>query len=155
MKSQLLQEIKSLEQFFNTSTRCLIESDSTFRPIPESMSAAEQVAHTAQSIDWFVDGMTNPKGFDLNFEVHWVEVKKCVSITDARTWFAKSIANALATVEKMSNEELHALLPAGPVMGGKPKFAVISAMTDHTAHHRGALTVYSRLCGKVPDMPYL
>jgi uncharacterized damage-inducible protein DinB len=25
---------------------------------------------------------------------------------------------------------------------------------EHTAHHRGALTVYSRLLGKVPPMPY-
>jgi hypothetical protein len=34
--------------------------------------------------------------------------------------------------------------------------AAISARgsTDHTAHHRGALTVYSRLLGKVPKMPY-
>jgi uncharacterized damage-inducible protein DinB len=27
-------------------------------------------------------------------------------------------------------------------------------MVEHTAHHRGALTVYSRLLGKVPLMPY-
>jgi hypothetical protein len=27
-------------------------------------------------------------------------------------------------------------------------------MVEHTAHHRGALTAYSRLLGKVPPMPY-
>jgi uncharacterized damage-inducible protein DinB len=27
-------------------------------------------------------------------------------------------------------------------------------MVEHTAHHRGALTVYSRLLGKVSQMPY-
>jgi uncharacterized damage-inducible protein DinB len=27
-------------------------------------------------------------------------------------------------------------------------------MVEHTAHHRGALTVYSRKLGKVPPMPY-
>jgi len=28
-------------------------------------------------------------------------------------------------------------------------------MVEHTAHHRGALTVYSRVLGKVPAMPYM
>jgi uncharacterized damage-inducible protein DinB len=41
------------------------------------------------------------------------------------------------------------------VMGGAPRYAVISAIEDHTAHHRGALTVYSRLRGHVPTMPYM
>jgi uncharacterized damage-inducible protein DinB len=39
-------------------------------------------------------------------------------------------------------------------MGGVPRWSVVSAISDHTAHHRGALTVYSRLLGKVPVMPY-
>ena len=68
--------------------------------------------------------------------------------------FAKAIQHAVSTIEKMSEEDLRKPLPAGPVMGGAPKLAVVSAMNDHTAHHRGALTVYSRLLGKVPDMPY-
>ena len=32
---------------------------------------------------------------------------------------------------------------------------VVSAITDHTAHHRGALTVYARVSGLVPPMPYM
>ncbi len=36
-----------------------------------------------------------------------------------------------------------------------PRFAIFSAITDHTAHHRGALTVYARLKGIVPPMPYM
>jgi uncharacterized damage-inducible protein DinB len=40
-------------------------------------------------------------------------------------------------------------------MGGLPKHAIWTAVLDHTAHHRGALTVYSRLLGKVPAMPYM
>ena len=39
-------------------------------------------------------------------------------------------------------------------MGGVPKFAVISALSDHTAHHRGSLAVYACLIGKEPKMPY-
>jgi uncharacterized damage-inducible protein DinB len=40
-------------------------------------------------------------------------------------------------------------------MGGAPRLSVIGAISDHTAHHRGALTVYSRLLGKVPKLPYM
>ena len=46
-------------------------------------------------------------------------------------------------------------LPEGPVMGGQPRFTIFGAITDHTTHHRGALTVYSRLRGHVPAMPYM
>ena len=45
-------------------------------------------------------------------------------------------------------------LPEGPIMGGLPRMAIFGAITDHTAHHRGALTVYARLQGVVPPMPY-
>jgi len=36
-----------------------------------------------------------------------------------------------------------------------PRLVVIGAISDHTAHHRGALTVYARLLGKEPKMPYM
>jgi uncharacterized damage-inducible protein DinB len=52
------------------------------------------------------------------------------------------------------SQDLARPLPPGPIMGGQPAGDVIWAMVEHTAHHRGALTVYSRLLGKVPPMPY-
>lgn len=30
-----------------------------------------------------------------------------------------------------------------------------AAILEHTAHHRGVLTVHSRLCGHTPAMPYM
>jgi uncharacterized damage-inducible protein DinB len=66
----------------------------------------------------------------------------------------KAYANALQFLRSHSPEELAAALPAGPVMGGQPITDIVWAMVEHTAHHRGALTVYSRLLGKVPPMPY-
>ena len=38
-------------------------------------------------------------------------------------------------------------------MGGAPRFAIAGAITDHTAHHRGALTVYARLNQMTPPDP--
>jgi uncharacterized damage-inducible protein DinB len=46
-------------------------------------------------------------------------------------------------------------LPKDGVMGGAPRIAIVGAIADHTAHHRGALTVYARLLGVVPPMPYM
>jgi uncharacterized damage-inducible protein DinB len=40
-------------------------------------------------------------------------------------------------------------------MGGLPRQCIVGAISDHTAHHRGALGVYARLLGRVPAMPYL
>ena len=42
----------------------------------------------------------------------------------------------------------------GPVMGGEPVGGIFWGIVEHTAHHRGVLTMYSRLLGKVPPMPY-
>jgi uncharacterized damage-inducible protein DinB len=39
-------------------------------------------------------------------------------------------------------------------MGGMPRESIIGGIVDHTAHHRGALSVYARLVGREPAMPY-
>jgi uncharacterized damage-inducible protein DinB len=57
-------------------------------------------------------------------------------------------------VSAKSDADLMTLLPPGPIMGGVPRMAIFGAITDHTAHHRGALTVYARVSGIVPPMPY-
>jgi len=155
MKQGLIEELKSTSEFFNRSTSCLSEEDSGFSPSPGTWTAAQQVAHTAQTIDWFVNGMFDPSGFDLDFEKLGREVAACQSLAEAHQWFEDAVARAVKAVESRSESDLLAPLPEGPVMGGAPRAAVISAIVDHTAHHRGALTVYSRLLGKVPKMPYM
>jgi uncharacterized damage-inducible protein DinB len=155
VKQSLIAELQSTLKFFLKSTETLSDSDGEFRPTPDSLSVAEQIAHTAQTIDWFADGMDRPEGFDLDFEMHWAQVKGFRSVTEARNWVARSFQRISEKVATMSEEDLARPLPAGPVMGGAPRAAVISAITDHTAHHRGALTVYTRLLGKVAPMPYM
>ena len=77
------------------------------------------------------------------------------SLAAARAWFDKAIASARAIVSTKTDADLMAPLPAGPILGVAPRMAVFGALTDHTAHHRGALTVYARLQGVVPPMPYM
>jgi len=119
-------------EYFNRSTRELKEENSSFAPVPGMFTVAAQVAHAAQTIDWFFAGAFAAAGFDIDFERMDREV-----------------------AASHSAEEWAAPLPPGPIMGGLPRYTIVSALTDHTAHHRGALSVYTRLLGRVPPMPYM
>lgn len=154
MKEQLVSELNATLEFFNRSTGNLTEEDSTYTPVDGIFTTAQQVAHAAQTIDWFIDGAFAPKGFDLDFEAHERKVREITSLSEARAWLDRSVENARAVIESKTDEEWAQPLPEGPVMGGQPRAAIFGAITDHTAHHRGALTVYARLRGKVPPMPY-
>jgi uncharacterized damage-inducible protein DinB len=142
------------QEFFNRSTRVLDEADSTFRPHEGAMTVAQQVAHAAQTIDWFMEGAFRPEGFDLDFEKHAKELETVTSLQAARDWLNRAYDSAVRLLRSKSPDELAAPLPDGPVMGGQPVSDIVYAIVEHTAHHRGALTVYSRLLGKVPPMPY-
>jgi uncharacterized damage-inducible protein DinB len=148
--SQLL----ASKDFFDRSTRVLEEADSGFRAQDGMMTAAQQVAHVAQTLDWFVDGVGRPEGFDLDFAKLAKELEAVTSLTAARRMLDGAYGRAIAWIRSKSAEELGAPLPAGPVMGGQPVSDIVWAMVEHSAHHRGALTVYSRALGKVPPMPY-
>lgn len=148
-------ELAATQEFFNRSTRNLTEAHSGFAPAEGMMTVAQQVAHTAQTVDWFVEGAFRPEGFSTDWEGMAKEVNACTSLAAARAWFDRAVAGAQAKVGALGDAELLAPLPEGPIMGGLPRFAIIGSITDHTAHHRGALTVYARLNGIVPPMPYM
>lgn len=142
------------KDFFDRSTRVLDEADSGFRPHEGMMTAAQQVAHVAQTLDWFIEGASRPEGFDLDFHAHAVALEKITSLAAARQLLDKAYAGAIAFLRSQSSEALARPLPDGPVMGGAPISDIVWAMVEHSAHHRGALTVYSRQLEKVPPMPY-
>jgi uncharacterized damage-inducible protein DinB len=141
------------KEYFDRSTRVLEEADSGYRPTKGMMTVAQQVAHTAQTIDWFIGGACRPDGFDMDFEGAAKALEAVNSLTAARRMLDSAYANAVAFVKSQTSESLARPLP-GPIMGGQPASDVVGGAIEHTAHHRGALTVYSRLLGKVPPMPY-
>jgi uncharacterized damage-inducible protein DinB len=147
-------QLLASQGFFERSTRVLDEADSGFRPREGMMTVAQQVAHTAQTLDWFIEGVSRPEGFDLDFEKHAKALEGITSLATARQMVQAAYAKALHFLRSRSPEDLSQPLPPGPVMGGQPVSDIVWAMVEHTAHHRGALTVYSRLLGKVPPMPY-
>jgi uncharacterized damage-inducible protein DinB len=147
-------QILASKDFFERSTSVLDEADSEFRPRDEMMTVAQQVMHTAQTLNWFIDGVTRSAGFDLNFEAAALALKEAKSLTEARATFNEASERACDFLRSKTPEELAQPLPPGPIMGGQPMSDIVWAMLDHNAHHRGALTVYARLLGKTPLMPY-
>ena len=154
VKEDLQMQLAAAKEFFDRSTRSLTEADSGFAPVPGMYTVSQQVAHAAQTVDWFFEGAFAAAGFDMNMEKLDREIKAEASLQSARAWFEKACAAAKATIEAHSEEEWMATIAPGPVFGGAPRVAILGGLTDHTAHHRGALAVYARLLGRVPPMPY-
>lgn len=147
-------ELTLTHERFCRSTANLPESLSTFAPAPGMMTTAQQVAHTARVIDWFMEGAFREEGFALDFEEQIKLVLAVDSLETARAWLERSVSSAIAILSAKSDADLNVALPEGPIMGGMPRIAILSAINDHTAHHRGALTVYARLNGIEPPDPY-
>ncbi len=147
-------ELRATQKFFHKSVACLQEKDSDFAPVEGMYTAAAHVVHTAMSVDWFVEGAFDPKGFAMDFEKHIEAARGATSLKAALEQLDAAFDRAVEAFSGKSQEELMVPLPEGPIMGGAPRVAVISGIVDHTGHHRGALTVYSRLRGYTPEMPY-
>jgi len=155
IKGGMRSRLTSMEHFFNRSTRVLKEVDSLFAPVPGMFTTAQHVAHTAQMIDWYVTGAFSPSGFDMNFERLDNEIRAVTSLSAARAWLNRAFTDAHAAVDTHSDEEWAQCFPPGSIMGNRHKLEIMVMLVDHIAHHRGALTVYSRLRGKIPSNPYL
>ena len=66
---------------------------------------------------------------------------------------ARHIWHVAETIRNASDTELMAPF-VDEFIKGAPKLVIVNVIKDHTAHHRGALSVYVRLLGKTPTMPY-
>ena len=152
---KLIANLEASQSYFNKSTSELSEEDSGYKPTEDMMTVAQQVAHTAHSIDWFLDGAVNDEGFDLDFEGSFAKPMGITSLKAAKDWLDESFRRAFNLLRTRPEEFWDSTLPEGPVMGGQPRSNVIAGIVEHTAHHRGALSVYTRTAGKVPPMPYM
>jgi uncharacterized damage-inducible protein DinB len=149
----LVKELESTQKFFKTTLSIFESDDAGFAPYPELYTVAGHVAHTADSIDWFIEGGFGG-GWDMEFEASIAKAKMVTSLQKATEWLDRSFANARGVVGAASDQVLFEPIPDTRIMGGAPRLAVVSGIVDHTAHHRGSLAVYARLIGKEPPMPY-
>ncbi len=146
--------LKQSLQFFSRTCSVFHDDDAEFAPTPGQFTVAQHVAHVAQTIDWFMEGGFRPEGFDLDFGKHHQVVRECVSLEEAMIWLAKSVDQAALVLAPKTSAEMMEPIADGPIMAGEPRAAIIAAIAEHTAHHRGSLAVYARLLGYAPPMPY-
>ncbi len=155
MENPFPQQLQVIKKFFDTATACLDETDADFAPTPEMFTAAVHVAHVAQTVDWFMEG-----GFGEGWKMDFAEAeqelrKKVTSLAEARAWLDRAFESAAHVIGSKTMEQLRERFPAdSPIMAGLPRMAIVDGINEHTAHHRGALSVYARLRGKVPAVPY-
>jgi hypothetical protein len=117
---------------FDRSTHNLTEAISEFAPAEGMMTTAQQVAHVAHVIDWFMEGTFRPEGFDMNFEDQITLVLAVESLSAARDWFEKAVADAIEILSAQSDAQLMVPLPPGPVLGGMPRIGIGREITPTT-----------------------
>ena len=153
-KKLLLNEIAATKDHFDRSTRVLKEEHSGHAPAPGMYSVAAQVTHVALTINWFIDGATTSKGFDMNFAEHDRQAKAVTSLAAARKQLDAAFERLRKFVESNTDAYLDEAL-TDPLFNGMRRYRIVPSIVEHTSHHRGALTVYSRTLGLVPIMPYM
>ena len=153
MSEGLVQQLESTQKFFRTTLSVFESQDGGFAPLPELYTVAGQVAHAADSIDWFIEGAFGD-GWDLDFDASIAKAKAVTSLEEAIERLDRAFTNAIAVIAAASDQVLVEPIPDKTIMGGAPRLSVVSGIVDHTAHHRGSLAVYARLVGKEPLMPY-
>jgi len=151
---EIKQSLKGMREYFNRSTRPLSDAHSAFAPSEGLFTVAGHIAHVAQTVEWFFDAAFCEK-WRMEFEELDREARSVKTITEARAWFERAIDKAIAVADAHNADEWASRFPPNPIMGEVPRSAIVAACTDHTAHHRGALTVYQRLLGLTPPMPYM
>jgi uncharacterized damage-inducible protein DinB len=119
-----------------------------YRPDPESRSALELAWHIVSSEIWLLEGIVNgqlaPEQARLPRHIR--------SVQDVIDLHRTSVPELLDQVRQLGPEGLLRTMPFNAE--DNPSIVYLSFLIRHTAHHRGALTVYARLLGKTPLMPY-
>jgi len=160
--SELIQELQMNEEFLGRVLKAFDESDSTFTPAAElfppekkPMSVAAQVAHIGITVDWFVDRWEKDE-WDMDFETHLNQAHAVKSLAEAKALTSRAFARARDFIQADDGKTLQESLPPDDaLMPNMPKFCLVGAISDHTAHHRGSLSVYLRQLGKIPPLPYM
>lgn len=151
---QIRLQLNNSREFWNRSTRPLAEEHSNFAACDGLFTVAGHVAHAAQTIEWFFNAAFD-SDWNMDFEGLDRQVRAVTSLAEARAWFERANERAIEVAEAHSAAEWESPFPPNPILGEIPRDAIVSSVLDHTAHHRGALTVYQRLLGLTPPMPYM
>jgi uncharacterized damage-inducible protein DinB len=122
------------------------DAKADYRPDPKARTAKELMWHLANSDVQFLDGIGALK-FDMESPEH-----KPQTSAETATWYDENIKRAVATIAKMSAEQLMTPVAFFGVFN-LPSAMYLGFMNNHSIHHRGELATYLRPMGaKVPSI---
>jgi uncharacterized damage-inducible protein DinB len=122
------------------------DAKADYRPDPNARTAKELMWHLANSDVQFLDGIGALK-FDMESPEH-----KPQTSAEVANWYDENIKRAVATISKMSAEQLMTPVAFFGVFN-LPAAMYLGFMNNHSIHHRGELATYLRPMGaKVPSI---
>ena len=151
--AEIVAQLETSHRYIRKMISIFEEEDAGFAPQPELYTVAGHIAHAADSVEWFVEGAFG-EGWNMDFEGLIAAARAVETLDEAIAWLDRAFEKAIATFQAASDDDLAAPIPDDRIMPGASRSAIVIPLVDHTAHHRGALTVYARLLGKVPGMMY-
>lgn len=101
----LVVELESTLKFFETTLSAFEPGDEGFAPNEEMYTVAGHVAHTAGSVDWFIEGAFGA-GWELDFEADIAKAKAVTSLEEAVDWLHRAFANAASVIRGTPDDEL-------------------------------------------------
>jgi uncharacterized damage-inducible protein DinB len=149
----LASALRDSHTYFSRTISVFDAEHAGFAPDPELYTVAGHIAHTAHTVDWFIEGAFG-EGWDMDFEGLIAQARAVTSLAEATAWLDRAFANAVTVIGGTSDEDLFAPITNPGIMEGERRVGAVSGIMDHSAHHRGSLAVYARLVGKVPPMYY-
>ena len=102
MKQGIIENLKSMRQFFLNTINCLTEEDSAYAPKEDMYKVSEHIGHTAHTVEWFMDGAFSPQGFDMNFENYAERMKQHTSLTKSIAYFQDTVEQAIQKIQDRS-----------------------------------------------------
>ena len=151
--ADLVAQLKTSHGYIRKMISIFGEEDAGFAPQPELYTVAGHIAHAADSVEWFVEGAFG-EGWNMDFDGLIAAARAVETLEEAVAWLDRAFEKAIAAFEAASDDDLNAPIPDERIMPDASRCDIVWPLVDHTAHHRGALTVYARLLGKVPGMMY-
>lgn len=129
------------------------DDQGSYRPAPDSRSAAELAWHIAADV-WFLDGIAR-REFQVNPDQ--THPNPTQSNAELAEWYVARVQSALDQIRAVPGEELVAPLAIGGVAAQSgqafPAFVYLLWAHTHTVHHRGQLAAYLRPMGaRVPGI---
>ena len=145
--------VRQEQHFLNNILNGFTAEHENFKPEDGSLTVAQQVRHIALTLQWFMDGILDDEWM-LDFEAHEVEIKKPVTLGEAKAELAGKYDALVKRIEAGGDALAGEMTKPNEIMGEVPRIEIVHHTAEHTAHHRGALAVYQRMLGVTPKMVY-